>query len=186
MSQQSVYRFDDFLVDPETWKLSRAGDEIHVEPVVLKLLIYLITHRDRLVTLQELMDTVWGDTVISESALSKAVARLRKALQDDSAHPRYLETVHSQGYRFVAEIQETERGASSDTDRPARRGAHISVAATVLLVLVAVFWSGALRDDTPETTGIQSLAVLPLNNLTGDPEQDVYVDCRDVTRRPSI
>ncbi len=68
MSQQLVYRFDEFLVDPETWRLSRDGDEIHVEPVVLKLLIYLITHRDRLVTRQELMDTVWGDTVISESA----------------------------------------------------------------------------------------------------------------------
>ena len=52
------------------------------------------------------MDTVWGDTVISEAALTKAVARLRKALGDDSATHRYLETVRSQGYRFVAEVEE--------------------------------------------------------------------------------
>ena len=68
MSQQTAYRFDDFLVDPANWRLSRNGREIHVEPVVLKLLIFLIANRDRLVTRQELMDTVWGDTVVSESA----------------------------------------------------------------------------------------------------------------------
>ena len=65
MSPHHIYRFDDFLVDPETWKLSKNGDDVHLEPVVLKLLIHLISHRDRLVTRQELMDTVWGDTVIS-------------------------------------------------------------------------------------------------------------------------
>src|SRR5210317_2582707 len=108
MNQYPVYRFDDFVVDPETWRLTRDGREIHLEPLVLELLIYLIANRSRLVTRQELMDTVWGDTVISESALSKAVARLRKALQDDSAAPRYLETVHSQGYRFIAEVDEND------------------------------------------------------------------------------
>lgn len=126
-----MYRFDDFVVDPEAWRLTRAGREIHLDPVVLKLLIYLIANKDRLVTRQELMDTVWGDTVISESALTKAVARLRKALGDDAATHRYLETVHSQGYRFIASVEEKN---------------------------------------------IRSLAVLPLNNLTGDPEQDYYAD----------
>jgi len=77
-----VYRFDDFLVDPVTWRLLRRGQEIHLEPVVLKLLLYLIANRGRLVTRKELMGTVWGDTVISESALTKAVARLRKALDE--------------------------------------------------------------------------------------------------------
>ncbi len=181
MSQQLVYRFDEFLVDPETWRLSRDGDEIHVEPVVLKLLIYLITHRDRLVTRQELMDTVWGDTVISESALSKAVARLRKALEDDSAHPRYLETVHSQGYRFVADVEEAVRGERSESppDRTrtgTKRHGLYTAAAIVALILIAVFWTGGLRDEAPTEDGIQSLAVLPLSNLTGDPAQDFYVE----------
>ena len=85
VSQHHIYRFDEFLVDPDTWKLCKNGAEVHLEPIVLKLLIHLISHRDRLVTRQELMDTVWGDTVISESALSKAAARLRKALDDASA-----------------------------------------------------------------------------------------------------
>ena len=108
MDQHPVYRFDEFVVDPDAWQLSRDGQEVHLDPVVLKLLIYLIANQGRLVTRQELMDTVWGDTVISESALTKAVARLRKALGDDSATHRYLETVRSRGYRFVAVVEEIE------------------------------------------------------------------------------
>ena len=178
MSPHHIYRFDDFLVDPDTWKLSKNGDEVHVEPTVLKLLIHLISHRDRLVTRQELMDTVWGDTVISESALSKAVARLRKALDDDSAAPRYLETVHSQGYRFVAEVEEGDLPGHLAPPRTTNlhRGLLVGVAAIVVLGLLATLWARAPWNDAPQIESIGSLAVLPLSNLTGDPEQDYYVD----------
>jgi len=177
-----VYRFDDFLADPKTWRLSRDGQEIHLEPVVLKLLIYLIENRERLVTRQELMDTVWGDTVISESALTKAVARLRKALRDDSATHRYLETVRSRGYRFVAHVEEIESPIQPDLSPEKgratilRRALLASAAAIIALVFVPIFWPGRLQHETPEVGVIRSLAVLPLNNLTGDPEQNYYVD----------
>ena len=177
-----MYRFDDFLADPETWRLSRDGEEIHLEPVVLELLIYLIQNRERLVTRHELMDTVWGDTVISESALTKAVARLRKALDDDSAAPRYLETVRTRGYRFVAEVEEIER--PNDPDSPARktharpvgRRLFVGIAAVVTLIIVAVFWPRTPQDESPQEQVIRSIAVIPLSNLTGNPEQDYYVD----------
>ena len=177
-----MYRFDDFLVDPEMWRLSRDGQEIHLEPVVLKLLVYLISNRERLVTREELMDTVWGDTVISESALTKAVARLRKALDDDSAAPRYLETVRSQGYRFVAVVEEVERpdkphlSPGKNRATVVRRALLASAAAILALVIVAVFWPRTPQHETPGDEVIRSLAVLPLNNLTGDTEQDYYVD----------
>ena len=182
MKPHRVYRFDDFVVDAERWRLSRHGQEIHLEPVVLKLLIYLIANRDRLVTHEELMDTVWGDTVVSESALTKAVARLRKALDDDSATPRYLETVRSQGYRFIGEVEEVEQ---TDTAKrsPGRSGPAatlrkgiLGAVGIVVLILVAVVWKWPSQQDAPRTDAVRSLAVLPLNNLTGDPEQDYYVD----------
>jgi DNA-binding winged helix-turn-helix (wHTH) protein/TolB-like protein len=181
MSQHPVYRFDDFVVDPETWQLSRDGQEIHLEPVVLNLLIYLISHRDRLVTRQELMDTVWGDTVISESAVNQALARLRKALGDDAATHRYIETVHSKGYRFIVEVQET---ASPDhVDQPlakphktAGRRVFVAGAAMVVLVVLAVFWTSSPQRDMPQAEQVRSLAVLPLSNLTGDPDQAHYAD----------
>lgn len=107
LNRHPVYRFDHFVVNPEKWRLSRDGRDVHLEPSVFKLLLYLIENGDRLVSRQELMDTVWGDTVISESALTKAVARLRRALGDDSATHRFIETVHSQGYRFVAKTEKS-------------------------------------------------------------------------------
>jgi TolB-like protein/DNA-binding winged helix-turn-helix (wHTH) protein/Tfp pilus assembly protein PilF len=177
-----VYRFDDFLADPETWRLSRGGQEIHLEPVVLELLIYLIANRGRLVTRQELMDTVWGDTVISESALTKAVARLRKGLGDDSATHRYLETVRSRGYRFVAEVEEIERPNQPDLSPGkgratiVRRALLASAAAVVVLIVLTVSWLRGPQVETSQAEAIGSLAVLPLHNLTGDPEQDYYVD----------
>ena len=176
MGQHLFYRFDDFVVDPETWRLTRAGQEIHLEPVVLKLLIYLIGNRDRLVTRQELMDTVWGDTVISESALSKAVARLRKALEDDSAAPRYVETVHSQGFRFIAEVEKTELPESSGQPSGKPRRMLAGAIALIVVALGVVLLIRGLGDDPTQTDSIGSLAVLPLSNLTGDPEQDYYVD----------
>ncbi|MGI9248373.1 MAG: winged helix-turn-helix domain-containing tetratricopeptide repeat protein [Woeseiaceae bacterium] len=177
-----MYHFDDFLADPETWRLSRDGQEIHLEPVVLKLLIYLIENRERLVTRHELMDTVWGDTVISESALTKAVARLRKALGDDSATHRYLETVRSRGYRFVADVEEIESPdqlalpPGKTYARTVGLSLFVGVAAIVTLITLAVFWPRAPQHEMPQEDVVRSLAVLPLNNLTGDPEQEYYVD----------
>ena len=181
MKQHPVYRFDDFVIDPEAWQLSRDGQEIHLEPVVLKVLIYLISHRDRLVTRQELMDTVWGDTVISESAVSQAVARVRKALGDDSATHRYIETVHSKGYRFIAEVRETADPAYADSSsvKSRKKAGHrvlVAGAAMVILVVVAVFWARTPERDMLRDEQVQSLAVLPLSNLTGDPEQAYYAD----------
>ena len=182
MEHHPVYRFDGFRVDPESWRLSRAGQEVHLDPIVLKLLIYLIASRGRLVTRQELMDTVWGDTVISESALTKAVARLRKALDDHLDDPRYLETVRSQGYRFIAAVEEIERPDQPDLlpgkarAATVRRALIACTAAIVVLIVVAILWFRAPPNETPQQDVIRSLAVLPLSNLTGDPEQDHYVD----------
>jgi len=182
MKQHLVYRFHDFVVDPESWRLSRGEQEVHLEPVVLNLLIYLISQRDRLVTRQELMDTVWGDTVISDSALSKAVARLRKALEDDSAAPRYLETVHSQGYRFIAEVEESEYLVDANISQARSWAAALGrrrllvAAATVILIVLSVLWHRGFDQVAPGSDSIRSIAVLPLSNLTGDPEQDYYVD----------
>lgn len=181
MSEHHIYRFDDFVVDPDARRLCRGGQEVHLEPVVLRLLVYLVSHRDRLVTRQELMDTVWGDTVISDSALSKAVARLRKALGDDPAAPRYLETVHAQGFRFIADIEEAERSSSlAATPRRENRAGLglglLAAAVAVLVALAAVLWTRVTEQEVPAAGGIRSLAVLPLGNLTGDPAQESFAE----------
>lgn len=182
MNEHREYRFDDFHVDPEAWNLYRDGEVIHLEPTVLKLLVFLIGNRDRLVTREELMDSVWGDTIVSESALSKAVARLRKALDDDPGAPRYIETVHSRGYRFVAKVEETTPGGASPPPwSSGRRGIIAAALAASLSILLLLFWRdffdpGAQQPAEQKTGQIESLAVLPLDNMTGSPGQDYFVE----------
>ena len=183
VNEHREYRFDDFLVKPEAWNLYRDGQVIHLEPTVLKLLVFLIGNRDRLVTREELMDTVWGGTVVSESALSKAVARLRKALDDDPGAPRYIETVHSRGYRFVAEVEETELDtrSPSPSSKVGRHGVTAAVFAGLLLILLLLFGRSVFDQGADQPAGegadqIKSLAVLPLDNLAGSPNQDYFVE----------
>jgi TolB-like protein/DNA-binding winged helix-turn-helix (wHTH) protein len=183
VNEHREYRFDDFHVKPGAWNLYRDGEVIHLEPTVLKLLVFLIANRDRLVTREELMDTVWGNTVVSESALSKAVARLRKALDDDPRAPRYIETVHSKGYRFVAEVEETDPDTAVPATLPAfgRYLVMAVVLAGLLLALVLLFGRDEIDKGAEQTAGqgpdqIESLAVLPLDNLAGTSDKDYFVE----------
>jgi TolB-like protein/DNA-binding winged helix-turn-helix (wHTH) protein/tetratricopeptide (TPR) repeat protein len=150
--------------------------------MVFKLLVYLIDNRDRLILRQELIDSVWCDKVISDSALDKAVARLRNALDDNAARPRYLETVYGRGYRFVAEVEETtqtvDAAAPPRADRPkSARPAVLAVMVTAVLIALSVWlWPGSQDSASPAPRRVKSLAVLPLNNLTGDQGQDYFVD----------
>src|SRR5579863_4848205 len=100
-----VYRFDQFEVDDREFRLSEDGTPVQLEPKVLRLLIYLIENRNRLVRKQELLDAVWPDAMVTENALTRAVGLLRKALNnEDSRMPRYVETVPTVGYRFIAKV----------------------------------------------------------------------------------
>lgn len=183
MSQGHEYRFGEFVVAPETWQLTRGGQEVHVEPTVLKLLIYLLENREHLVSKDELLEAVWGRTLVSESALSKAVARLRKVLADDPAHPRYIETAHSMGYRFIADVEKI--GADEKAPKPASNSRR---AATWVLVIAGILTIGAWlfrmdlaprwsdEEASAESRRFSSLAVLPLDNLTGDAGQDYFVE----------
>ena len=97
-----VYRFGQFEVDDREFRLSENETPVQVEPKVLRLLIYLIENRNRLVRKQELLDKVWPDAMVTENALTRAVGLLRKALNDDIRVPRFIETVPTAGYRFIA------------------------------------------------------------------------------------
>ena len=183
VSQLREYRFGDFVVDLKGWQLVHSGQVVHIEPTVLKLLVFLIENRDRLVVKRELLDTVWGKTVVSESALTKAIARLRKALGDDPSRPKYIETVHALGYRFVAEVHDIKPVIEKKPFwATARRGAFATMFFAGAVVIVIWLLGSELSDlwtriaGTEEPQQVTSLAVLPLDNLSGDPEQDYFVE----------
>ncbi len=95
--------FGGFDLDTTAFELRRAGRQVHLEPQAFDVLSHLVRHRDRVVPKEELLDAVWGDRFVSESALASRVKHVRQALGDDGRAQRYVRTVHGRGYRFAPE-----------------------------------------------------------------------------------
>jgi Tol biopolymer transport system component/DNA-binding winged helix-turn-helix (wHTH) protein len=152
-----VFRFEDITVDLRRMSVSRAGQPISLEPKTFDVLRYLLDHRDRLVTKEELLDAAWKDTFVTPNVLTRAVAQLRKALGDDAFEARYIETVAKRGYRFIAAVEtESVDGTPIPTLTPApvaplRRASAIAVTGLVLAALIGVVALGlfAFRDRAP-------------------------------------
>ena len=96
--------FAGFSFDPERFQLRHDGELIAMEPQVFDVLAYLIEHRDRIVSKAELLDNIWGDRFVSESALTSRVKTARRLLGDDGTSQRFIETVRGRGYRFIADV----------------------------------------------------------------------------------
>jgi len=101
-----VYRIGELELDPATRELLGRRGPVALQPRVFDLLVYLIRRRHRVVTHEEIRQTLWGGTVVTEDSLSYAVAEARRALGDDGAAQRAIRTVRSRGYRFVAAVEE--------------------------------------------------------------------------------
>jgi len=101
-------RFDEFEVDFGHFHLSRNGEIVRLESLPLQLLMYLIDNHRQLVTRQQIADALWGKDVFVdvEQGINTAIRKIRVALDDDSAQPRFLQTVVGRGYRFVAACED--------------------------------------------------------------------------------
>jgi len=100
------FTFNGCELDLQRYELWRDGAAVPVEPQVFDVLVYLLRHRDRVVTKEELLDEVWGDRFVSESALTSRIKAARRAIGDDGTAQRAIRTVHGRGYRFVTEVHE--------------------------------------------------------------------------------
>jgi TolB-like protein/DNA-binding winged helix-turn-helix (wHTH) protein/Tfp pilus assembly protein PilF len=192
-----VFEFGPFRLNPSERLLLRDQAQVRLPPKAFDALVFLVENRGRLLEKEELLRRVWPDTFVEESNLAQHISILRKALQDRDDGPRFIETVPRSGYRFIAEVRELG-GAAPDTEVPSastpslqphaaipeivpprHRFRSPAVAFAGLAILLAVLlwvlpvWK-RLRSSAPEL--IQSLAVLPLQNLSGDPAQQYFAD----------
>src|SRR5829696_4783145 len=99
-----IFAFGDAEFDTATFELRRAGVAVDVEPQVFDVLVLLVTRRDRVVTKEELLDEVWGDRFVSESALTSRIKDARRAVGDDGHRQAVIRTIRGRGYRFVAPV----------------------------------------------------------------------------------
>src|SRR5262247_1392211 len=102
--------FADFRLDPDNACLWRGTQPIALTPKAFEVLRYLVTHPDRLVTKDTLLDAVWPETVVSDAVVRIAIGEVRRALGDMAQAPRFIATVHRRGYRFVALVMEHTEG----------------------------------------------------------------------------
>ena len=177
-----VFRFEEFEFDEVTFRLSRAGEPVALEPKALHVLLYLLQNRGRLVRKQELLDQVWPESNVSESAVTRAFVLLRKALKDDSHVPRFVETVPTLGYRFIANVVATEEAAlaapahESATPIRAPRGSSRAspfkqrwLLSTLLILLVlAGTLAFFVSHRKPLLTERDTIVLGDFSNATGD------------------
>jgi DNA-binding response OmpR family regulator len=99
-----VLNIGDYVLDESNARLSCDGKPLDIPPKAFSVLCLLVRNHERLVTKDELLDAVWGHRHVSESVLKTIVNQLRSQLDDDPRTPRYIETLHRRGYRFVAQV----------------------------------------------------------------------------------
>jgi TolB-like protein/DNA-binding winged helix-turn-helix (wHTH) protein/lipoprotein NlpI len=179
-------------IDLSRYELSLDGQRVKLERQPMELLVLFVQRQGQLVTRDEIVDRLWGKDVFVdvERSVNAAVRKIRSALRDDTANPKYLETVVGKGYRFIGTIEVT--GTPATSPLPPGREAALPVPVpgywnltriAVLLLLGAMVAIGTWAiakwragRTVPEAANIRSIAVLPLQNLSGDPSQDYFAD----------
>src|SRR5580700_5308994 len=99
-----TYSFGQFVLDPGKRTLSRADSPISLTPKAFDVLLFLVQNPNRLVTKEELLQAVWGDTVVEEGNLTQYISHLRKALDHNSEDSRLIVTISRKGYQFTARV----------------------------------------------------------------------------------
>ena len=175
------YHFEEYEFDTDLRELYRGADAIQVAPQVFDLLDYLIRNRDRVVSKDDLINTVWNGRVVSDAALTTRLNVARNVLGDSGEKQRLIKTLPRKGFRFVGTVQELQRptdaalsaGLGERSLQNIAGPARSNVAAEDGLASAA--HNGGTMSISPAAPRL-SIVVLPFANFGGDPEQDYFVD----------
>src|SRR5438132_1393350 len=110
--------FAEHVLDVDLRELTRAGEGVAVEPQVFDLLIYLVENRERVVTKDDLIETIWDGRIVSESTLPSRINAARKAVGDSGKDQAVIRTIARKGFRFVGDVQVQQGGTETSVDRP--------------------------------------------------------------------
>lgn len=170
----NLYAFGEFLVDPQNRVLRKGECPIALTPKAFEVLLLLIQHSGEIVSKDDLMQTVWPDSFVEESNLTQTVFMLRKALGETANH-RYILTVQGRGYRFAPDVTAVPATAAHVPARQTRKRVVLAFAFFAFVAIALVLWLlPSLSRRASASLPLRSIAVLPLENLSGDPSQDYF------------
>ena len=200
----ALFKFGDFELDCARFELRRKGRPQRLEKIPMELLQLLVESGDHLVTREEIEERLWGKDVFvdAEHGINTAVRKIRQVLEDDPEAPRFVLTVPRKGYRFIAEVRRPEPTAAKEEvprmvaaqdpqspattagAKPAPSGdlRHKTIWLAVSAAVVLLAWPAyrvAISHSTRTASAspvIRSIAVLPLENLSGDVTQEFFAD----------
>lgn len=183
MQVKHLYQFGPFCLDPVKRRLLRDGEVLKLTPKAFETLLTLVQQRGKTIEKDELLKIVWAGTVVEENNLNQSITLLRKTLGDSRQESQYIATIPGVGYRFVADVEEVQVGEEPaavepkaiNTDwRPRIRYALLII---VPLVVVVVGYAVLTRKKSPlPGPAVSSIMVLPLDNLSGDPNEEYFAD----------
>lgn len=155
------FSFGDYALDVDRRELTHGYEQISLTPQVFDLLVYLVRNRQRVVSKDDLIEGVWGGRIVSESTLTSHINAVRKAVGDSGEEQRFIRTIARKGFHFVGDVREPQTSVSNHS-----RNLAPSANSDELLKHAP---ATALPDKP-------SIAVLPFQNMSGDPEQDYFAD----------
>ncbi len=165
MMSASTYRFADVTVDRENLRVIRSGAVCPLEPKSFKALVYLIENRHRVVSKEDLVRAISPNAFVTDNALTRTIAQIRKALNDDARQARVIQTVPTVGYRFIADLTE---GTPETAPPPA---SHKSRAALVMLgavgLLAVIGWGALLRHEGAAEGGVPAFRSVQFSKGAG-------------------
>lgn len=196
-----IYAFRSFTLDVAECRLTRDDEPVSITPKAFDVLVYLVERSGKLIEKEELLETVWSDSVVEEANLARIIHMLRRALGEDKDGEKFIETVSKKGYRFVAEVEKIEAGVTerpafeaAQAQRPSReredladerptRSSHfrrtvvMAIAVTLLVALATGFWMA-----TSEDRGSSFLRGVSPETLSGEAHQQ-YTQGRFLVER---
>ena len=202
LQDKYFYKFGPFRLDPGKRRLFRDEELVSLTPKAFDTLLTLVQKSGKTIEKDDLMKAVWPGVVVEENNLNQNITALRKSLGDSRKDSQYIATIPGLGYRFVAEVIRVDVPSDSDSkqeqtevipdprvtsenlappaaqDAPYRRftAVHLVLALLAVLGVAAVVYALWKKEKEVPPETITSIAVLPLENLSGDPQQEYFAD----------
>jgi TolB-like protein/DNA-binding winged helix-turn-helix (wHTH) protein/Tfp pilus assembly protein PilF len=188
------FNLNDWLIQPSMNRVVRDDVSTHIEPMAMRVLENLARQAGEVVDKRQLKKQVWGDTFVTDDALVRCVSELRKALGDDPRNPQLIQTIPRGGYLLIGRVgygQEDDTAARVQNVSEAPRGVSglrrvwrrwrgwrlsLVAAAGIVVALLAGAWFAGTWPFRSSAPVIRSLAVLPLQNLSGGADQEYLAE----------